>query len=203
MTHDLDQFLAAQAGVYEGVLDELRRGRKTGHWIWFIFPQVAGLGSSAMSQRYAIGSLDEARAYLEHPVLGTRLRECAGIVLETRDRTASDIFGSLDAMKVRSCMTLFHRAAPDEAGVPAGARPLLWRRRLMRRRTRDSRDGWFVVPSADGRSVVLDRGSGRPDHGRHGRDRGGSRRSVRGRRRAGRRGGPAQRAAGRGGREGP
>ena len=114
MTFDLDRFVSAQAGVYEGVLDELRRGRKTGHWIWFIFPQVAGLGSSSMSQHYAIGSLDEARAYLAHPVLGTRLRECAGIVLEIQGRTASDIFGSLDAMKVRSCMTLFHRAAPDE-----------------------------------------------------------------------------------------
>ena len=113
MTFDLDRFVA-QARVYEGVLDELRRGRKTGHWIWFIFPQVAGLGSSSMSQHYAIGSLDEARAYLAHPVLGTRLRECAGIVLDTQGRTASDIFGSLDAMKVRSCMTLFHRAAPDE-----------------------------------------------------------------------------------------
>ena len=114
MAFDLDRFVSAQTGVYEGVLDELRQGRKTGHWIWFIFPQVAGLGSSSMSRHYAIGSLDEARAYLAHPVLGARLRECAGIVLETRGRTASDIFGSLDAMKVRSCMTLFHRAAPDE-----------------------------------------------------------------------------------------
>ena len=100
--------------MYEGALDELRRGRKTGHWIWFIFPQIAGLGSSPMSQLYAIGSLDEAQGYLAHPVLGARLRECAAIVLATEGRTASDIFGSLDAMKVRSCMTLFHRAAPDE-----------------------------------------------------------------------------------------
>ena len=114
MTHDLDRFLAAQEGVYEGVLDELRRGHKTGHWIWFIFPQIAGLGSSSMSRHYSIGSLGEARAYLAHPVLGARLRECAAIVLDTKGRTASDIFGSLDAMKVRSCMTLFHRAAPDE-----------------------------------------------------------------------------------------
>ena len=114
MTFDLDRFLAAQDGVYEGVLGELRRGHKTGHWIWFIFPQIAGLGSSAMSRHYAIGSLDEARAYLAHPVLGARLRACAGIVLGTEGRTASDIFGSLDAMKVRSCMTLFHRAAPDD-----------------------------------------------------------------------------------------
>ena len=100
--------------MYDGVIRELRRGSKTGHWIWFIFPQVAGLGSSPMSQRFAIASLDEARAYLAHPVLGSRLRECAGIVLATPGRTAEQIFGPLDAMKVRSCMTLFHRAAPDE-----------------------------------------------------------------------------------------
>lgn len=114
MTYDLERFVTAQEGVYAGVLGELRSGRKTGHWIWFIFPQVAGLGLSSISQYYAIGSLDEALAYLAHPVLGARLRECAEIVLETKGRTASDIFGSLDAMKVRSCMTLFHRAAPDE-----------------------------------------------------------------------------------------
>ena len=114
MTYDLERFVSAQVGVYAGVLDELRGGRKSGHWIWFIFPQIAGLGSSAMSQHYAIGSIDEARAYLAHPVLGVRLRECAGIVLGTDGRTASEIFGPLDAMKVRSSMTLFHRAAPKE-----------------------------------------------------------------------------------------
>ena len=114
MTHDLDRFVRAQEGVYEGVLDELRRGRKVGHWIWFIFPQLAGLGRSEMSRFYGIGSVDEARAYLEHPVLGPRLRECAGAVLATSGRTAEQILGSLDAMKVRSSMTLFHRAAPDE-----------------------------------------------------------------------------------------
>jgi len=114
MPYDLDRFLVAQEHVYDGVLEELRRGRKTGHWIWFIFPQVAGLGHSAMSQHFAINSLNEARAYLAHPVLGTRLRECAGVVLATRGRTAEEIFGSTDAMKLRSCMTLFHRAAPDE-----------------------------------------------------------------------------------------
>jgi len=112
---DLDRFVSAQQGVYEDVLDELRRGRKVGHWIWFIFPQIAGLGSSAMSQRYAISSLDEARAYLAHPVLGPRLRDCAAIVLATTDRTALEIFGSIDAVKLRSSMTLFHRAAPEEA----------------------------------------------------------------------------------------
>ena len=114
MPYDLERFVTAQQYVYDDVLEELRRGRKTGHWIWFIFPQVAGLGSSTMSQHYAIGSLEEARAYLEHPILGTRLRECAGLILATTGRTATEIFGSLDSMKVRSSMTLFHRAAPDE-----------------------------------------------------------------------------------------
>ena len=114
MGYDLERFVAAQEGSYEGVLDELRRGRKTGHWMWFVFPQVAGLGRSATSQHYAIASLDEARAYLAHPALGAHLRECAGIVAATTGRTALEIFGAIDAMKLRSSMTLFHRAAPDE-----------------------------------------------------------------------------------------
>ena len=114
MPYDLERFLEEQQDVYDDVLDELRRGRKTGHWIWFIFPQIAGLGYSFMSQRFAISSLDEARDYLAHPVLGSRLRECARTVLETNDRTAEEIFGPIDALKLRSCMTLFHRAAPDE-----------------------------------------------------------------------------------------
>jgi len=114
MPFDLERFVAAQEGVYEGALRELRAGRKTGHWIWFIFPQLRGLGRSEMSQFYGIESLAEARAYLEHPLLGARLRECVGAVLATSGRTAEEIFGSLDAMKVRSSMTLFHRAAPDE-----------------------------------------------------------------------------------------
>ena len=114
MPDDLDRFVTEQDRDYETVLGELRRGRKSSHWIWFIFPQIAGLGHSAMSQHFAIGSLDEARAYLAHPVLGPRLRECARLVLAVEGRTAEEIFGSLDAMKVRSCMTLFHRAAPDE-----------------------------------------------------------------------------------------
>lgn len=114
MEYDLDRFLGEQAHVYDGVLGELRRGHKTGHWIWFIFPQIAGLGHSALSQHFAISSLDEARAYLAHPVLGARLRECAEILLGIEERTAEAIFGSTDAMKLRSCMTLFHRAAPDE-----------------------------------------------------------------------------------------
>jgi uncharacterized protein (DUF1810 family) len=114
MQYDLDRFVAAQQHVYAGVLEELRRGLKTGHWIWYIFPQIAGLGHSQMSRDFAINSLDEARSYLAHPVLGSRLRECAGMLLATERRTAEEILGSIDAMKVRSCMTLFHRAAPDE-----------------------------------------------------------------------------------------
>jgi len=113
-SHDLERFVLAQEGVYDGVLDELRAGSKVGHWIWFIFPQIAGLGHSAMSQLYAISSLEEARAYLAHPVLGARLRECAATVLATTGRTALEIFGSIDAVKLRSSMTLFHRAAPEE-----------------------------------------------------------------------------------------
>jgi uncharacterized protein (DUF1810 family) len=114
MPYDLDRFVAEQDRDYETVLGELRRGRKSSHWIWFIFPQIAGLGHSAMSQHFAIGSLDEARAYLDHPVLGRRLRECSRLVLAVEGRTAEEILGSTDAMKLRSSMTLFHRAAPDE-----------------------------------------------------------------------------------------
>ena len=114
MPYDLDRFVVEQERVYERVLAELRQGRKTGHWIWFIFPQIAGLGFSDMSRRFAIASLAEARAYLAHPVLGARLRECAELVLASRARTAEECFGPVDAMKVRSCMTLFHRASPEE-----------------------------------------------------------------------------------------
>jgi uncharacterized protein (DUF1810 family) len=114
MPYDLERFVLEQDRDYDQVIHELRQGRKTSHWIWFIFPQIAGLGHSAMSQHFAIGSLDEARAYLAHPVLGPRLRECAQLVVAVEGRTAEAIFGSLDAMKVRSCMTLFHRAAPEE-----------------------------------------------------------------------------------------
>jgi uncharacterized protein (DUF1810 family) len=111
---DLERFVAAQRTVYPSVLEELRRGRKSGHWIWFIFPQIAGLGRSATSQAFAIRSLEEARAYLAHPTLGARLRECASIVAALEEVDAVEIFGPLDAMKVRSSMTLFTRAAPDE-----------------------------------------------------------------------------------------
>jgi uncharacterized protein (DUF1810 family) len=112
---DLDRFTAAQDGIYPQVLDELRAGRKRSHWMWFIFPQLAGLGSSAMAQRYAIGGLAEARAYLVHPVLGARLRECSRLVLAVQGATVHDIFGSPDNMKFHSSMTLFAQAAPAEA----------------------------------------------------------------------------------------
>jgi uncharacterized protein (DUF1810 family) len=114
VAHDLDRFITAQDGVYAGALRELRQGRKTGHWMWFIFPQLAGLGRSEMSRFYGITSLDEARAYLAHPVLRARLRECAAAVLATDAPTAEAILGSIDAIKLRSSMTLFHRAAPEE-----------------------------------------------------------------------------------------
>ncbi len=113
-TFDLDRFVGAQAPVYDQVLAELRRGRKTGHWMWFVFPQVAGLGRSDISRHYAIGSMAEARAYLEHPLLGGRLRECAGLVLAVEGASAEAIFGDVDALKLRSCMTLFGRVAPHE-----------------------------------------------------------------------------------------
>ncbi len=115
MPHDLERFLTAQAPVYGDAIAELGRGHKTGHWMWFVFPQLAGLGQSSTSRTYAIAGLEQARAYLAHPVLGARLRACAEAVLANDDRTAEGILGSIDAVKLRSCMTLFHRAAPDEA----------------------------------------------------------------------------------------
>jgi uncharacterized protein (DUF1810 family) len=114
MGFDLERFVSAQEHIYTVVLDELRAGRKTSHWIWFIFPQISGLGMSQTSRFFAISSIDEARAYLAHPVLGPRLRECASLVLAAAPRPAEQIFGSLDAMKLRSSMTLFCRAAPEE-----------------------------------------------------------------------------------------
>jgi uncharacterized protein (DUF1810 family) len=115
MSAGVERFVAAQRDVYAGVLEDLRSGHKTGHWIWFIFPQIAGLGRSATSQEFAIRSLEEARIYLAHPILGVRLRECASIVAALEGRSAEEIFGPLDAMKVRSSMTLFLRAAPGDA----------------------------------------------------------------------------------------
>ena len=111
---DLQRFVAAQAAVYERVRAELKNGRKQSHWMWFIFPQIAGLGHSAMAQRYAISSLHEAEAYLKHPVLGARLRECTRLVVAATGKSAYEILGSPDDMKFHSCMTLFARAAPQE-----------------------------------------------------------------------------------------
>ena len=114
---DLERFVTAQdsGGTYQRAIRELRKGRKTSHWMWFIFPQIAGLGRSATAQAYAISDLAEARAYLAHPVLGPRLLECAQIVAAQRGLTAEHIFGGIDAIKLRSSMTLFARADPDEA----------------------------------------------------------------------------------------
>ena len=117
--YDLQRFVDAQDRVYARVVSELRAGRKTSHWMWFVFPQVAGLGSSSMAQQYAIGSLDEARAYLDHPLLGARLRESARVLVEQSGRSAFDIFGGIDAMKLRSSMTLFAHAAPGEPAFAA------------------------------------------------------------------------------------
>jgi len=105
--HHLQRFVDAQAGVYANVVKELAAGRKRNHWMWFIFPQVAGLGSSAMAQRYAIGSRDEAQAYLAHDLLGPRLLECTGLVIKVADKTIHDILGSPDDLKFCSSMTLF------------------------------------------------------------------------------------------------
>jgi uncharacterized protein (DUF1810 family) len=110
----LERFVAAQdrADTLATAVAELRAGAKRSHWMWFVFPQIAGLGHSPMAQRYAIASLQEARAYLAHPVLGPRLTECARIVFELEGKTAQDVFGGIDAMKLRSSMTLFARADP-------------------------------------------------------------------------------------------
>lgn len=110
----LQRFVDAQQPVYETVLGELRAGHKLTHWMWFIFPQIAGLGHSMMAVRFALSSLDEAAAYLAHPVLGQRLRECSAIVADTRGHSIGEIFGYPDDMKFRSSMTLFALAAPEE-----------------------------------------------------------------------------------------
>ncbi|MGI8677103.1 MAG: DUF1810 domain-containing protein [Jatrophihabitans sp.] len=117
--YELARFVRAQDhnDTIATALAEVRRGRKTSHWMWFVFPQLAGLGRSHTAQEYAIASLEEARAYLAHPVLGARLRECAGVVAAISDRTAEDVFGGMDAMKLHSSMTLFALAAAPEDQV--------------------------------------------------------------------------------------
>ncbi len=113
---DLDRFVRAQdsGDTYAQVLTELGRGRKVSHWMWFVFPQVAGLGRSGIAQLFALSGVGEASAYLAHPVLGARLRECCEVVLGIESSSAEKIFGSVDAMKLRSSMTLFNRADPEE-----------------------------------------------------------------------------------------
>ncbi|GAA1647123.1 DUF1810 domain-containing protein [Actinoplanes couchii] len=111
--NDLDRFVHAQEGVFDQALAELTAGRKRTHWMWFVFPQLGGLGSSVTADRYAIRDLDEARAYLAHPVLGPRLEQCATALLEHRGSSASEILGYPDDLKLRSSMTLFARAAAD------------------------------------------------------------------------------------------
>jgi uncharacterized protein (DUF1810 family) len=110
---ELGRFVEAQHEVYGSVLSELHSGRKTSHWMWFVFPQIAGLGKSGPARLYAIKSMDEARAYLQHPILGPRLIECSEAVLSIRGRTALDIFDSPDHMKLKSCMTLFASISSD------------------------------------------------------------------------------------------
>ncbi len=137
--YDLDRFVQAQEATYRQAISELRAGRKRSHWSWFILPQLRGLGSSPMSTRYAIGSLAEAKAYLEHPILGARLRECVAAMNEHTGMSANEILGETDARKFHSCLTLFAQAAGSEplfsdallryfSGVPDAASLALLRR---------------------------------------------------------------------------
>lgn len=117
--YDLQRFVDAQDRIYDTVIKELAAGRKASHWMWFVFPQVRGLGSSPTAIRFGISSADEARAYLAHELLGSRLRQCARLVARIDGRSASDVFGSPDDMKLRSSMTLFARASDDNADFVA------------------------------------------------------------------------------------
>jgi len=137
---NLEHFVTAQAPVFETVLAELRAGRKRTHWMWFVFPQLSGLGRSSTARFYGIGSIDEARAYLAHPVLGPRLDLCARIVLASESPSLHAIFGSPDDMKFRSCMTLFSLATDDPemrfgmlsiAGAAGGATSKRWRLSML------------------------------------------------------------------------
>jgi uncharacterized protein (DUF1810 family) len=115
MSHEgLDRFVQAQAGVYDDALAEIRAGRKRSHWMWFVFPQLKGLGRSPTAQFYGLASLEEARAYLRHPLLGPRLRACAAAAAGLEGRTALEVFGSPDDLKLRSSLTLFEAAGPGE-----------------------------------------------------------------------------------------
>lgn len=111
--YNLQRFVDAQDTIYDSVLAELRAGRKTSHWMWFVFPQIQGLGHSSIAREFAISSLAEAEAYLKHPILGPRLRECTRLVNLVEDQSAEEIFGAVDNLKFRSSMTLFAQAASD------------------------------------------------------------------------------------------
>ena len=124
MLYDLERFLEAQSTTYAGALSEIARGRKTSHWMWFVFPQLAGLGRSEMARRFAIGSLDEARAYLAHPVLGKRYIECVTTLQSLPTSDAIAVFGPIDAVKLRSSLTLFMKA--DETNSLLGAALERW-----------------------------------------------------------------------------
>jgi uncharacterized protein (DUF1810 family) len=114
---NLDRFVEAQEPVYSNVIAELKAGRKTSHWMWFIFPQIAGLGHSAMAQKYAITSADEAAAYLAHPLLGQRLRGCSALVAAIDDKEIGDIFGAPDEAVFQDCINKFFDGVPDQATV--------------------------------------------------------------------------------------
>ena len=120
--HDLQRFVDAQQGIYPQALAELRAGAKRSHWMWFVFPQLRGLGSSAMAQHYGLAGLAQARAYWQHPLLGPRLAECTAALLALEGRSAHQVFGTPDDLKLRSCMTLFAQAAPE---APAFAQALV------------------------------------------------------------------------------
>lgn len=111
---DLERFVQAQELMYPMAFDEVRNGRKRGHWLWYIFPQLKGLGMSENSQYYGINGIEEARAYLNHPILGARLREITAAFLALKGESAEGVFGHLDALKVRSCMTLFNEVSDDD-----------------------------------------------------------------------------------------
>jgi uncharacterized protein (DUF1810 family) len=114
-SYNLARFIDAQEGVYDEVLGELHRGKKATHWMWFIFPQIAGLGHSEISDRFSISSINEARAYLEHPILGSRLSECVDLVMQIDGKSAAQIFGYPDDLKFRSCLTLFSIAGESSS----------------------------------------------------------------------------------------
>ncbi|MFJ4397757.1 DUF1810 domain-containing protein [Pseudomonas sp. NPDC089396] len=111
--YDLERFVEAQNRVYDQVIQELQAGRKRSHWMWYMFPQLDGLGHSIMAERYALSGLDEARAYLGHPLLGPRLEACVTALVQHSDKSAREVLGSPDDLKLRSCLTLFSQVAPD------------------------------------------------------------------------------------------